>query len=969
MGSHFGTAVTFPAGFVPAAASTQMLTGGATGGAFGGGGLECTPGSPGSCNLNLSFAPTSPGLWTGILQLFDSSTPANLLVTIPISGTGVGSQIAFAGGSQSLVVDNVTGANSMAFDGFGNLYFTVGNAVTGAVYEIPAGGTLTPIGTGWVRPDSVVADGAGNVYVSDYGQNEVFKITPAGVQSTVPFNSLVSPQSLALDASGNLYVYDASDLVYQLTPAGNQSVYYAGSLADGSPLVNAIAFSPTGQMYFVDSVNGEIYTTPQGGPATVFSTAIPDAQSITFDAAGNIYATSAAPGGMGLYELTPTGTVTRILSEADETDPYAVALDRSGNLYIVNGGISIAPAEGKIIKVDRTDAPGVNFPTLTPIGTTDTTDGPMTVNVTNIGNQPLTFTTPTSGSNPSYPVNFPESTADINLCSSATPLAVAASCDVSINFAPLVGGANTGSVVLTDNALNQTDATQSIPLTGTSNQLAQTITFAALPTLTYGEAPFAVSATASSGLAVSFASTTPSICTVSGSTVTVVGGQNNCTILATQAGNGGYLAAPAVSRSSYVNRIGQSITFPAIAPQIYGTALPLSATASSGLAVSFASTTTSICTVSGTSATMISVGSCTIQATQVGNNDYLAAGAVNKSFKVSQAAQTITFAALPTLTYGETGVTLSATATSGLPVTLTSTTPTICTVSGTTLNLVGGQNNCTIKATQVGNSNYLAATAVTRSAYVNRKAQSITFAAILPQADGSQLALTATATSGLAISYASTTSSTCTVSGTTATMIALGTCTIQATQSGNSDYLAAGTVNKSFKVELAQTITFSALPALTYGAAPFTVSATASSGLAVGFASTTPSICTVSGTTVTVVGGQNNCTIQATQAGNSVYAAATPVSKTSYVNRKAQSITFLAIPTTSLSTGSISLSAAASSGLSVSFASTTTGVCTVSGTTATLVSAGTCAIQATQSGNSDYLAAGTVNKSFKVTAN
>jgi hypothetical protein len=63
--------------------------------------------------------------------------------------------------------------------------------------------------------------------------------------------------------------------------------------------------------------------------------------------------------------------------------------------------------------------------------------------------------------------------------------------------------------------------------------------------------------------------------------------------------------------------------------------------------------------------------------------------------------------------------------------------------------------------------------------------------------------LTATASSSLAVSFASTTTSVCTVSGTTATLVALGTCTIQATQSGNATYTTATPVSQSFQVEAA----------------------------------------------------------------------------------------------------------------------------------------------------------------------
>ena len=80
-----------------------------------------------------------------------------------------------------------------------------------------------------------------------------------------------------------------------------------------------------------------------------------------------------------------------------------------------------------------------------------------------------------------------------------------------------------------------------------------------------------------------------------------------------------------------------------------------------------------------------------------------------------------------------------------------------------------------------------------------------------------------------------------TVSGATVTLVSVGTCTIQATQAGNANYAAATPVNQSFQVtQASQTIAFGALGSQPYGTAPFAVSATASSGLAVSFAPTTP---------------------------------------------------------------------------------------------------------------------------------
>jgi hypothetical protein len=79
----------------------------------------------------------------------------------------------------------------------------------------------------------------------------------------------------------------------------------------------------------------------------------------------------------------------------------------------------------------------------------------------------------------------------------------------------------------------------------------------------------------------------------------------------------------------------QTIVFGAIASQPAGTTLALTATASSGLPVSFASTTTSICTVSAAQVSLIDAGNCTIQATQTGNGTYSAAAPVSQSFSVN----------------------------------------------------------------------------------------------------------------------------------------------------------------------------------------------------------------------------------------------------------------------------------------------------------------------------------------------
>ena len=413
------------------------------------------------------------------------------------------------------------------------------------------------------------------------------------------------------------------------------------------------------------------------------------------------------------------------------------------------------------------------------------------------------------------------------------------------------------------------------------NQTPQTITFGALSNQAFGGAPFMVSATATSGLAVSFTSSTQAYCTVSGATVTLVN-VGICTIQATQAGNTTWAAAPPVSQSFQVTQGSQTITFGALSNQVLGTPpFTVSATASSGLAVSFVSTP-AYCTVSGSTVTLVAVGTCTIQAKQAGNTNWAAATPVSQSFHV-QRSQTITFGALPNQPFGTAPFTLTASASSGLSVSFVSS-GAACTLSGATVTLVA-VGVCSIEATQPGNATYAAAMPVSQSFQVTKASQTIAFGPLSSQSFGAPpFTVSATSSSGLAVSFASTTAPVCTVSGATVTLVAAGACTVEATQAGNTDYIAATPVNRSFQViKGSQTITFGKLSTRTLGAAPFKVSATSSSGLAVSFASTTPAVCTVSGATVTLV-AEGACTIVATQAGNANWAAATPVSQSFVVN-------------------------------------------------------------------------------------
>jgi hypothetical protein len=170
------------------------------------------------------------------------------------------------------------------------------------------------------------------------------------------------------------------------------------------------------------------------------------------------------------------------------------------------------------------------------------------------------------------------------------------------------------------------------------------------------------------------------------------------------------------------------------------------------------------------------------------------------------------------------------------------------------------------------------------------------------------------------------------------------------------------TVCTSVALPKAQTITFGALAAKTFGDADFPVSATSSSGLPVSF--TASGSCTITAATVHLVSA-GSCTVTASQAGDATYAAATPLPQTFAIARANQTITFGSLGGKRLGDADFTVSATASSGLNVSFAAT--GNCTVSGTTVHLTGAGSCTITASQAGNTDYDAAAEIAQSFSIT--
>ena len=181
----------------------------------------------------------------------------------------------------------------------------------------------------------------------------------------------------------------------------------------------------------------------------------------------------------------------------------------------------------------------------------------------------------------------------------------------------------------------------------------------------------------------------------------------------------------------------QTITFTPPGTATVGASAALVATSTSGLPVTFSVDATSgagVCTLSNaTTVHYLAAGTCLIDALAAGNVSYLPATPVQGSILVQPLVgtrlQLIAFLPIGQRTLAQSPVPVLALATSGLSVTLTSSTSAVCTVSGkaVTLRAVG---TCTIVASQSGNATYKAAPSVTRSFSVTQAVQSIVFAMI-----------------------------------------------------------------------------------------------------------------------------------------------------------------------------------------------------------------------------------------------
>jgi hypothetical protein len=276
------------------------------------------------------------------------------------------------------------------------------------------------------------------------------------------------------------------------------------------------------------------------------------------------------------------------------------------------------------------------------------------------------------------------------------------------------------------------------------------------------------------------------------------------------------------------------------------------------------------------------------------------------------------------------------------------------------LSVVLGAGPHELTATYSGRSGVAASTSHL-TLEVSKASQAVELADLPALAYGdAPVTLAATASSGLPVTF--TAAGACSVVGTALTPVGVGTCTVTAAQSGDTETDAAQDVVRTVEVaKTPQTVAFPSLPELVYGGGPVTLAATSTSGLAVAYAA--DGACSVTGSRLTLT-APGDCAVTATQSGDDLTAEAPAVTQASPVARTPQDVVVGPLQPATFGDAPQVLRATATSGLPVTW--TAQGACSVTGAVLTFTGTGPCTVVAAQEGDEEFAPADDVSRELVV---
>jgi gliding motility-associated-like protein len=281
---------------------------------------------------------------------------------------------------------------------------------------------------------------------------------------------------------------------------------------------------------------------------------------------------------------------------------------------------------------------------------------------------------------------------------------------VSGNTVTLTGG---GLVTIEANQPGNIQYGPAKPVTRsfTVAKAGQTITFNAIPSKIFGTADFDPGATSTSGLPVSYTSSNTAVATIVDGKIHIVK-VGTSTITASQPGSSTYNAAPNKTQLLTITKANQTITFAAISPMSYGSPdFDPGAVSSAGLPITYVSSNTAVATIIDGKVHIEGLGTTTITASQRGNTNYFSATSKSQLLTVPKGDQQITFEPIGQRELGAADFAADASASSGLPLSFTSSNTAVATVTDGIIHIVG-VGSATITASQPGDANFNAAAPV-----------------------------------------------------------------------------------------------------------------------------------------------------------------------------------------------------------------------------------------------------------------
>ena len=382
-----------------------------------------------------------------------------------------------------------------------------------------------------------------------------------------------------------------------------------------------------------------------------------------------------------------------------------------------------------------------------------------------------------------------------------------------------------------------------------------------------GNPRYYLDAISSNGLEVVFTSNTPSICTIYGPNANQLDliRDGQCSITASQSNTNAQNPASVTKVISIIKENNEiwnfslSTSFPQYSQQLY-------ATSTSDLEVNYVSSTSTVCTVNRNNSnakwyiSLISVGICTITASQPGDNFHYPAPSLTLSVTIVRRDQTITVSYSGESRFGYVSLSLKkthiveATASSGLPVTIVNSSPDICSLNGNVLTMVSA-GLCRITANQSGDNFWNPAPQSNSGISANKLTQTISFTFPPSSLKGEQLPyqLSASSDAGLPITFVSYTPNICSVFGSQINMVKWGVCSVAATQDGSTFYnTAAGVVRNITLLQKSTTLTIADIP--TYISNRYQILATSNSDAQLYVTSYNPTVCRFEGLTLVPIG-------------------------------------------------------------------------------------------------------------------